>query len=97
MAPRRRYFFTSPVPGFLQAQPSPGMCGQIKTSSNFAPWLSRICIMRLCGPSKVSVGKDDVPRPSWLETMTSFQPASLSAFNAGRTPSTKRIFLKSST
>ena len=78
------YFFSNLVFGLRQAQLSSGLCGQISTSSNSMPCDLNSAIMALCGLSKSSCGKESVPSPSWLDTITK-RYLSLSLSKAGIT------------
>ena len=89
-----RYSFTKPSFGFRHVQLSASKCGQIRTSSNTTPWLSKMAIMALCGLSKSSCGKLSVPKPSWLLTITSLNPAAFSLSSTGITFGSKTSFSK---
>ena len=64
------YLSTRPVLGFLVGALSSGKWRSTRMSSKVIPSPSSVCRIKLCTGQKVSSGKESVPSPSWLDTMT---------------------------
>ena len=60
-----------PVPGFLIGELSSGKWRSMCCLAKWMPSLSRVWMMKVCTGQKVSSGKESVPSPSWLLTITS--------------------------
>ncbi len=64
------YLFNKPVLGFLVGALSSGKLLSIKTSENTIPSFLKASIILFCAGQNVSSGKELVPKPSWLLTIT---------------------------